>query len=301
MSDLPFRLRHVFNLALATDAAFPRCAMAKKRKAEEPTSTLHDFFGASSGAKRKKSTSGTQMPVQKPAKARPAEEEIIEITDSEEEEPLKTAMEGRPESPPSKGFGTLLDCLLHGGPQPQDTSGYLEETQESKSVPITRESSAPLEPLALQHADSSFSEGDSEGYESYNHSVASDGDGEWGMGDDERTTMMDLDEVDEPEEELDDEGKVLLPPESQEDGDQEGSSCPLCGRDLSEFDEQVRSQNFSSSVWELDLKDIREGYVTSREQVYRYYVPADLEFQTSMCPYEIPQRGLPTAIILSRT
>jgi hypothetical protein len=218
--------------------------MTKKRKAEEHTSTLYDFFGASSGAKRKKSMR-TQTPVQKPAKAHSAEEEIIEITDSEEEEPFRTAFEDQPESQPSKGFGTLLDCSLHGGPQSQDTFGYLEEIQELKSLPITPDSAAPLEPLLLQHADSSCSEGDSEGHESYDTYVASGDDGEWGMGDDERATKMDFDEEEEPEKEPDDEGKVLLPPESQEDGDQERYSCPLCECDLSEFDEQVCSQNFN--------------------------------------------------------
>jgi len=208
---------------------------------------------------------GTQMSVQNQAKARSAEEEIIEITDSEEEESLRTAIEARPESQPSKGFGKPLDCLLHGEPQSQDTSGYLEEIQELKSLPITPDSAAPLEPLLLQHADSSFSEGDSEGYESYNTYIASGDDGEWGMGDDERATRMDFDEEEgEPEKEPD-EGKVLLPPESQEDGDQERYSCPLCGCDLSEFDEQVRSKKFNGPVWDLDLTDIREGYVTPRE------------------------------------
>lgn len=236
-------------MALATDATFPQCAMAKKRKAEEHPSTLRDFFGASSGAKRRKPTSRTQVPVQKQAKARPAEEEIIEITDSEEEEPLRTVIEVRPQSQPSKGFRKLLDCSLYGGPQSQDTSIYFEVTQESKSLAITIDSTTPLEPLSLQHTDSSFSEGDSEGYEICSKSVASGGDDEWEMGDDERTTIIDLDEEDEPEQEPDDdEGKVLLPPESQEDGDQEGYSCPLCGRDLSEYDEQVRSQNFNGSV-----------------------------------------------------
>src|SRR5258706_2926161 len=235
--------------------------MAKKRKAEEHTSTLRDFFEASSSEKRRKSMSRTQAVVQKPAKARWAEDEIIEITDSEEEGPLRTATEVRPESQPPKGFGKLLDCLLHGGPQPQDTSRYLEETQESKYLAITPDSATPLDPLPFQHADSSFSEGDSEGSEIHNRYLASGGDDEWGMGDDERATRIDLDEEEEPEEEPDDEGKVLLPPESQEDGDQEGYSCPLCGRDLSEFDEQVCSQNFNGSGGELDLTDIWKGYV----------------------------------------
>ena len=222
--------------------------MAKKRKAEEHTPTLRDFFGASSNAKRRKSMSRTQVTVQKPAKTRPAEDEIIEITDSEEEGPLRTAIEVRPESQPPVGFGKPLDCLLHGGPQSQDTSRGLEETQESKYIAITLDSATPLEPLQFQHTDSSFSEGDSEGSEIYTKYLASGGDDEWDMGDDERGTRIDLDEEDEPEEEADEEGKVLLPPESQEDGDQEGYSCPLCGRDLSEFDEQVCSQNFSGSV-----------------------------------------------------
>jgi len=208
---------------------------------------------------------GTQISVQKQAKARSAEEEIIEITDSEEEASLRTAIEAQHESQPPKGFGKPLDCLLHGEPHPQDTSGYLEEIQELKSLPIAPDSVAPLEPLLLQHADSSFSEGDSEGYESYNTYIASGDDGEWGVGDDERATRMDFDDEEEPEKEPDDEGKVLLPPESQEDGDQERYSCPLCGCDLSEFDEQVRSKKFNGSVWELDLTDIREGYVTPRE------------------------------------
>jgi len=289
------------NLALATDAALPRCAMAKKRKAEEHTSTLHDFFGAPSGAKRRKPTSTTQLAVRKPAKAHSVDDEIIEITDSEEEELLMTMMEVQPESQPSKGFGKLLDCLLHGGPQSQDTSGYLEGTQESNSAPITPGSAAPFEPLGLQHEDSSYSEGDGEGYESYSKYVASGSDGEWEVGDDERATGMDVNEVDEPEEEPVDEEKVPLPPESQEDGYQEVYSCPLCGCDLSEFDEEVRSQNFNSSVWELDLMYIREGYVTPREQLYRHYVPADLEAQASMRPFKIPKQGAPAAIILSRT
>ena len=211
--------------------------MAKKRKAEEHTPTLRDFFGVSSSAKRRKSTSRTQMPVQKPVNARPAEDEIIEITDSEEEGPLKTAIGARPESQPPKGFGKPLDCLLRRGPQCQVTSRGLEETQELKYLAVTPDSATPLEPLPFQHADSSFSEGDSEGSEIYTKYLASGGDDEWDMGDDERATRIDLDEEEEPEEEPDDEGKVLLPPESQEGG--EGYSCPLCGRDLSEFDEQV--------------------------------------------------------------
>lgn len=241
------------------------------------------------------------MPMQKPAKARSAEEEIIEITDSEEEEPLRIAIEARSESQPSDGFGKLLDCLLHGGPQPQDTSGYLEETKELKSLPITSGSAVPPESLLLQHADSSFSEGDSEGYESHNTYVASGDDSEWGMGDDERATRMDFDEEEEPEREPDDEGKILLPPDSQEDGDQEGYSCPLCACDLSEFDEQVRSQNSHGSVGELDLTDIREVYVTPCEQVYRHHVPVDLDFQASKCPVKIPQQTVPAAVILSHT
>ena len=191
--------------------------------------------------------SRTQVPVQRRAKARSAEEEIIEITDSEEEEPLGTAIEVLPESQPSKGSGKLLDCF-QGGPQSQDISIYLEETQGSKSLVINIGSATLLEPPPLQHTDSSFSEGDSEGYEICNKSVASGGDDDWEMGDDERATRIDLDDEDDPEEEPNDEGKVLLPPESQEDGDQEGYSCPLCGRDLSEYDEQVRSQNFIGSV-----------------------------------------------------
>ena len=192
--------------------------------------------------------SRTQVPVKKQAKARSAEDEIIEITDSEEEEPIMTAIEALPESQPSKGFGKLLDCFLHGGPQSQDTSLYLEETQESKYLATTLDSATPLDSLPLQQTDSSFSEGESEGYEICNKSVASGGDDEWEMGDDERAMRIDLDEEDEPEEEPDDEGKVLLPPESQEDGLQEGYSCPLCERDLSEYDEQVRAQNFNGSM-----------------------------------------------------
>ena len=227
--------------------------MAKKRKAEEHTSTLHDFFGAPSGAKRKKSASGTRMFAKKPALA---EEEIIVITDSDDGKSPGTRMGVRPEPQTSEGFGKPLDCLLHGESQSQVTSGYMEETHESKSVPITPGSAAPLEPLTIQHSNSSFSEDDSEGYESYNTYVASGGDGEWGMGDDERATRTDMDEVDEPEEEPDDEGKLILPPESQGNGDEEGLTCPLCGRDLSELAEEVCSRIFNSSVWVLDLMHV---------------------------------------------
>ena len=216
--------------------------MAKKRKAEEHTSTLHDFFGASSGPKRKKFASGI-MPVKKPARTRLAEEDVIEITDSEEDNSTGVRMGVPPEPQMSEGFGKPLDCLLNAGSQSQDKSRYIGETQESNSVPVTPHSTALLEPFALQHTDSSFSEGDSEGYESYNAYVTTGGDDEWGVGDDERATAMDVYEVDEPEEESNDEGKVVLPPESQENGDEEGYTCPLCGYDLSELDEEVRSPN----------------------------------------------------------
>jgi hypothetical protein len=220
--------------------------MAKKRKAEEHTATLHDFFGRASSAKRKRA-SGTATAIKRSARTHPAEEEIIEITDSEEEGPPGTTMEVQPESQISEGFGKPSGFLFHWGPQSQDTAGYIEETQKSNFVPITPDSAGPLEPLALQHADSSFNEGDSEGYESSSTYVTTGGDDEWGMGDDERVTRIDvneLEEPEEPEEELDDEGKVVLPPESQENGGSEGHACPLCGRDLSAFDEEVRSQNF---------------------------------------------------------
>ena len=185
--------------------------------------------------------------MKKPARTRSAEEEIIEITDSEEEKSIRNATEVQPESQRSEGFGKPLDCLLQGVPQSPGTSRHMEETQESNYVPITPDSAAPLEPLLLQHADSSFSEGDSEGYESSIIHVAVGGDGEWGMGDDERATRMevDVDEVEEPEEEPDDEDRVVLPHELQESGGDERFTCPLCGRDLSLFDEEVRSQNLT--------------------------------------------------------
>ena len=290
-----------FTLALATDAAFSRCAMAKKRKAEEHTSTLHDFFGASSGPKRKKSASGTQRPGQKPTRTRLAEEEVIEITDSEEEKSTGTRMGVPPEPQTSEEFGKPLDCLLHRGSQSQDKSRYLGDTQESDSVPVTPGSAALLEPFSLQHIDSSVSEGDSEGYESYNSYVIADSGDEWGFGDDERAMTMDVDEVDEPEEELVDEGKVILPHESQENGDEEGYTCPLCGRDLSEFDEVVCLPNFTRSVSPTDLMGIWEGYVTPCEQVYRHDVPANLQFHTSMRSFEIPWQSVSPAVILSYT
>ena len=289
------RLWHSFTLALATDAGLPRCTMAKKRKAEEHPSTLHDFFGASSGAKRKKSAGATQK---KPTRMCLAEEEIIEITDSEEEKSTATRM-GIPQM--SDGFGKPLDCLLHGGSQSQDKSRYMGDTQESNSVPVTPGSAALLEPFALQHTDSSFSEGDSEGYESYNSYVITASGDEWGVGDDERTTTMDVDEADEPEEELDDDGKVVLPPESQENGEEEGCTCPLCGHDLSEFDEEVCLPNLNRSVWVADLMDIWEGYVTPCEQLYRYDVPTDPGFQSSMRSFKITWQGVPPVVIIPNT
>jgi hypothetical protein len=278
-----------FDLALATDADFPRSAMAKKRKAGEHTSTLRDFFGGPSGAKRKKSASGTQT-VKKLARTYPAEEEIIEIIDSEEEDSSRATIEVQPKSQMPDGFGKPLDSLLHGGSQSQkaqDASGCIEEIQEANQG-----SAAPLEPLALQHADSSFGEGDSGGYESSNTYIAADGDGEWGLGDDERATRMEVDEVDEveePEEEPDDEGKFVLPHKSQENGGDEGNTCPLCGRDLFGFDEEVCSWGSNGLTKILGIMHDHKGYVTPCEQVYRHNVPTDLGFPTSMCPFEIHQ------------
>ena len=227
-----------------------------------------------------------------------AEEEVIEITDSEEEKSTATRI-GIPQM--SDKFGKPLDCLLHEGSQSQDISRYMGDTQEANSVPVTPSSAALLEPFALQHTDSSFSEGDSEGYESYNsYGITGSGD-EWGVGDDERATMMEVDEADEPEEELDDEEKVVLPPESQENGEEEGCTCPLCGHDLSEFDEEVGLPNLNRLVWVADLMDIREGYVTPCEQLYRHDVPTEPDFQTSKCSFKIPWQGIPPAVIVSYT
>ena len=73
-------------LALATDAAFPRCALAKKRRPEEHTPTFCDFCRRASGASWIESMSWTHLPVKKPARTRPAEEEVVKILDSEGEE-----------------------------------------------------------------------------------------------------------------------------------------------------------------------------------------------------------------------